>query len=131
MNPSSKLSEAVEQYLIHLQAQGKSKATLYTYGMDLKQVLAYFGPDKTVQSITLPQVGKFYRSDILLKLPNGQYRADQTIRKTARVFRMLILWLQEQGIIEIAPLPKQIPHLLPEATISQDKQLDPTLSESL
>jgi site-specific recombinase XerC len=104
--------EAVEQYMTYLHEQGKSKATLYTYGMDLKQVLDYFGSDKTVQSITLPQVGKFYRSDILLKLPKGEYRADQTIRKTVRVFRMLMLWLQVEGQIEVVPIPKHVPYLL-------------------
>jgi len=111
MSSSITLTEAVEQYMTVLQQQNKSKATLYTYGMDLKQVLAFYGSDRPVQSITLPQVGKFYRSDELLRLPNGQYRATQTIRKTVRVFRKLMLWLQAEDHIEVAPLPKQVPYL--------------------
>jgi len=122
MTPPLTLAEAVEQYMTLLQQQNKSKATLYTYGMDLKQVLAYFGNERSVQSISLPQVGKFYRSDILLKCPNGKKRAEQTVRKTVRVFRMFILWLHSQGQIDTIPLPKQLPKML--SGESEDKPLE-------
>jgi site-specific recombinase XerD len=112
MIPALTLAEAVEQYMTFLQQQNKSKATLYTYSMDLKQVLDFFGTERLVQTISLPQVGKFYRSDVLLKCPNGKNRAEQTVRKTVRVFRMFILWLHAQGWIDTVPLPKQLPQVL-------------------
>lgn len=120
MTASLSLSDAVEQYIALLQQQNKSKATLYTYGMDLKQVLAFFGSDRLVHSITLPQVGKFYRSPALLKLPNGNDRAEQTVRKTVRVFSKLMTWLFEQGHIETLPLPKHRPEILQRSSMAPE-----------
>jgi hypothetical protein len=77
--------------------------------LHLDQVGAFFGPDKPLQSITLPLVGKFLKSDALLRLPNVKERAPQTIAKTIRVFRMFLFWAKEQGYIEQVPLTKDIP----------------------
>jgi hypothetical protein len=103
------LSEVVKQYLEELRQQGKSGRTLYTYGKDLEQVMAFFGADKLISSMTLTHVGKFYRSDELLKLPSGGERAIKTVSKTKRVFRMLMIWAQEQEYIDNLPLPKSTP----------------------
>jgi hypothetical protein len=103
------LHQATERYLAALRNQGKSERTLYTYGKDFEQIEAYFGPDRNLTSILLSQVGKFYRSDALLKLPDGRTRADKTIDKTKRVFRMFMVWALENGLIECLPLPKNTP----------------------
>ena len=101
--------EASKLYLDALEVQGKSPKTLYTYGKDLEQVRAYFGPDKDVHSINTAQVGKFLKSDALLRLPEGTDRAQETVSKTIRVFRMFLFWLKENGHIEAVPMPKGIP----------------------
>jgi hypothetical protein len=103
------LKEACTLYTEHLQAQGKNPRTLYTYGRDLAQIQAFFGPDEPLSVLTLPRVGKFLRSDELLRLPNGQDRAQPTVKKTIRVFRCLVLWLKAQGHIDLVPLPKGVP----------------------
>lgn len=103
------LAEAAQQYLVMLENQGKQPATLYTYGKDLEQIQAFFGEEKLVNAISLPQIGKFLKSDELLKLPNGKERSLPTVNKTIRVFRMLMLWLQQEGMTEELALPKSIP----------------------
>lgn len=103
------LVEAAQEYLEFLKSKGKSPRTLYTYGKDVEQILAFFGSDKEIAKITLPLVGKFYKSDELLKLPNGKDRAPRTILKTIRVFRMLMTWAQSQGYIDTLLLPKSLP----------------------
>jgi hypothetical protein len=103
------LKEACRLYLEHLQTLGKNPRTLYTYGKDLQQIQAFFGPDEPLSVLTFPRVGKFLRSDELLRLPNGKDRAQPTVKKTVRVFRCLVLWLKEQGHIESVPLPKGVP----------------------
>jgi site-specific recombinase XerD len=102
------LAEAAQRYLELLQQNGKSKATLYTYGKDLEQIQAFFGPERTVQSISLQWIGRFLKSDELLRQPNGKDRASQTVNKTIRVFRMLLTWLHQEGTIEKLCLPKSI-----------------------
>ena len=103
------LHEAAQAYLEHLRAQGKKERTLLTYGMDVKQMEAFFGADRKLKSILTPHVGKFLKSDVLLKLPNGKDRAKPTVDKTIRVLRMFLIWAKETGRIDNLPLPKDLP----------------------
>ena len=100
------LEEGITLYVEHLEEQGRHERTLYTYRKDLEQVLVFFGPGKLLRSILVAQVGKFYRSDALLKLPDGKDRAERTLAKTLRVFRMFMVWAYTQGYITQLPLPK-------------------------
>jgi hypothetical protein len=90
-------------------ATGKKERTLYTYRKDLDVVESFFGGGRQLAEIRLPQVGKFYKSDMLLKLPDGKERAERTVAKTVRVFRMMMVWARESGRIEELPLPKSTP----------------------
>lgn len=103
------LHEAAQAYLEHLRAQGKKERTLYTYQKDCEQMEAFFGADRKLKTILAPHVGKFLKSDALLKLPNGGDRAKPTVDKTVRVFRMFLIWAKETGRIDKLPLPKDIP----------------------
>jgi hypothetical protein len=103
------LHEGAQAYIEHLRAQGKKDRTLYTYGRDLQQMEAFFGEDKKLKSILSPHVGKFLKSDELLRLPNGTERAKPTVEKTVRVLRMFLLWAKETGRIDKLPLPKDLP----------------------
>ena len=100
------LHEAGQAYLEHLKSQGKKERTVYTYGKDLQQIEAFFGADRKLTGILAPHVGKFLRSDALLKLASGKQRAKPTVDKTKRVLRMFLVWAHETGRIEKLPLPK-------------------------
>ena len=54
-------------------------------------------------------MGKFFKSDALLKLPNGRERSAPTVEKTKRVLRMFLIWAKETGRIDKLPLPKDTP----------------------
>lgn len=105
----STIHEAAEAFLVHLHEQGKKERTLYTYRKDLEIVETFFGGDKKVSSIRTPQVGKFFKSDTLLKLPSGRERAKPTLDKTIRVFRMFLVWAKDTGRLAELPLPKDTP----------------------
>ncbi len=100
------LHEAGQAYLEYLKSQGKKERTVYTYRKDLQQIEAFFGADREFKGILAPHVGKFLRSDALLKLPSGKERAKPTLDKTKRVLRMFLVWAVETGRIEKLPLPK-------------------------
>ena len=85
---------------------GQEGATLYTYGKDLEQIEAFFGTGRKLTGILAPHVGKFFRSDALLKLPSGKERSQPTVEKTKRVLRMFLVWAHETGRIDKLPLPK-------------------------
>jgi site-specific recombinase XerD len=103
------LHEAAQANLEHLRAQGKKERTLYTYSKDFEQIEAFFGADRKLKTILAPHVGKFLKSDALLKLPKGGDRAKPTIDKTIRVFRMFLVWAKETERIDKLPLPKDFP----------------------
>ena len=100
------LHEAAQAYLDHLKGEGKKERTLYTYGKDFEQIEAFFGADRKLKGILAPHVGKFLRSDALLKLPSGKDRSKPTVEKTKRVLRMFLVWAHETGLIDKLPLPK-------------------------
>ena len=106
---SETLHEATQAYLEHLKGEGKKERTLYTYGKDLEQIEAFFGASRKLTGILAPRVGKFFRSDALLKLPSGKKRSQPTVEKTKRVLRMLLVWAHETGRIDKLPLPKGTP----------------------
>jgi len=101
--------EAAQAYLEHLRTQGKKDRTLYTYGKDFEQMEAFFGADRKLRTILPPHVGKFLKSDDLLRLPSGAERAKPTVDKTVRVLRMFLVWAKETGRLDKLPLPKDLP----------------------
>jgi hypothetical protein len=103
------LGQAMADYLEHLKSEGKRERTIYTYTQDAKQIIGFFGSDRRLTSILTPHVGKFLKSDALLKLPNGNERAEPTVRKTVRVLRVFLVWARDNGYIEKLPLPKDVP----------------------
>jgi site-specific recombinase XerD len=103
------LHAATQGYLEHLRQAGKKERTIYTYAKDIEQIEAFFGGDKPLAAIRTPQVGKFLKSDALLKLPSGKERAKPTVDKTVRVLRMFLVWAHQSGRIAKLPLPKDTP----------------------
>lgn len=106
---STSFQEAAQAYIKHLEATGKSPRTLYTYGQDLKQILAFWGADKPLTQVSLPLVGKFLKSPELLLLPDGETRSPRTIQKTLRVFRLFLAFCIEQNWLTPLALPKALP----------------------
>ncbi len=43
---------------------------------------------------------KFFKSAALHNLPDGSVRAERTVAKTVRVFRMMMAWANETGRID-------------------------------
>ena len=116
------IHEATEAFIEQLRRLGKKERTLYTYAKDLALIEEYFGSDKKLASLRVPQVGKFLKSDQLLKRSNGEARAERTVAKTVRVFRMMLVWAKDTGKIEDLPLPKSTPMGRDKAEEASDGQ---------
>jgi len=106
---SETLHDAAQAYLEHLKTQGKKERTIYTYNKDLELIESFFGADRKLSSIMPAHVGRFFKSNALLKLSSGKKRAKPTVDKTRRVLRMLLVWAKETGRIDKLPLPKDTP----------------------
>ena len=90
------LHDTTGAFLNHLQELGKKERTIYTYKKDLELAESFFGGDKPLTEIQSWQVGKFLKSNKLLKLANGKMRAERTVAKVVRVFRMMMVWAQDK-----------------------------------
>ena len=101
------LKTAVEKYMAHLEAEGKTERTRYTYGKDLDLALQHFGEEKNLAKLIPAQVAGFFKSDLVTKVPkSGREKSPITITKTLRVFRQMLVFCRDQGWIEKLPLTK-------------------------
>jgi len=117
------LKTAVEKYMEHLEAEGKTERTRYTYLMDLKLALEHFGEDKKLAKLIPAQVAGFFKSDLVTTVPkSGRAKSEITITKTKRVFRQMLVFCRDQQWIETLPLTKD------EAAKVKDKT-DPKKAE--
>ena len=100
------LGELSESFLRHLELIGKSRGTVFSYGIELKAPAKHFGEDTKVTSLTVKKVADYFESDAVTKNRKGKAKDEKTVAKTRRVFRQALLWLAEVGVLEVAPLPE-------------------------
>ncbi|HPD17708.1 MAG TPA: hypothetical protein PLE19_22445 [Planctomycetota bacterium] len=100
------LKDAAPQYLERLRAAGKNEHTVKTYGRALEVIAGFFGEAKALKALRPADVGRFLKSDALLKKPNGRERAKPTIDQIVRVLRMLLEWAQAQGHVQTLAFPQ-------------------------
>ena len=100
------LKDAAPQYLEHLRAAGKNEHAVRTYGKALEVVAGFFGEAKALKALRPADVGRFLKSDALLKKPSGAERAQPTVDQIARVLRMLLEWAQAQGHVQTLAFPQ-------------------------
>ncbi len=99
--------KAVDAYLESLAADGTKPSTLAVYERTLQLAVNFFGADRKLESITLPQVGKYFASDALNKHShNGKPKAQPTVKQNERVFRQMMVFAQTKGWIATLPIPK-------------------------
>ena len=100
------LKDAAPRFIEHLRAAGRKEQTLRTYAKALEVAAGFFGDGKSLKAIRPADVGRFLKSDALLKKPNGKTRAQPTVDQIARVLRMLLEWAQAEGHVEKVAFPK-------------------------
>ncbi len=98
--------KAIPAFLKYLTDEGKNERTVAVYGRCLENVSTHFGVDKTLNKLTPATIGTFFKSDALLKKPNGKAKSEITVTQNKRVFRMMLVWAQEKGYLAEVPLPK-------------------------
>lgn len=105
-NKTKTLEQTIPAYLKHLEENGKSKSTIYTYSRDGKLIIDFFGEGKQLNALRATDIGRFLKSDQLLKKDGEVNRANATIQKTIRFFRMMLEWAHEEGFTKEFQFPK-------------------------
>jgi site-specific recombinase XerC len=106
MASQTTLKAAGPKWLEHLEAAGKQERTVATYGRQFAVIAGFFGEDKALGAIRVTDVGRFLKSDALLKMPTGKARAERTVAQIVRVLRMMLEWAKDEGLVKAVPFPK-------------------------
>jgi hypothetical protein len=100
------LEDLAGKYLQHLEDAGKSNGTLFSYKLELVTALDEIGRETKLADLTPTRVLEFFVSDRVMKTRTGVAKAAPTYKKTRRVLRLALVWAQDAGLIERAPLPE-------------------------
>ena len=99
------LADLCEQYVEHLEDEGKSPGTVFSYTAELRLACKLLGRDTKLAAITPEQMQAFYDSDAVTKLRSGRAKAPASIAKSRRVIRLALCYAAMAGWIERIPLP--------------------------
>jgi hypothetical protein len=101
------LVDLSERYLTHLAEGEWSGGTIASYSMELKTAQNEMGPETLISEITPERVQTYFDSKRVTKLRSGKAKAKPSVDKTRRVLRLALVWAEESGLVEKAPLPEQ------------------------
>jgi len=102
------LGELAQRYLQHLESEGKSHGTLFSYGMELKLACKELHEGTMIAMLTQGDVLRFFNCARVMLLRDGKPKAKPSIDKSRRVLRLALVWAAEQGWIESAPIPEAV-----------------------
>jgi hypothetical protein len=100
------LEDLAARYLAHMEEIGKSNGTCFSYRLELITALDELGKDMKLADLSPTRVLEFFTCDRVMKTRTGVAKARPTFLKTQRVLRLALVWAQDAGIIEKAPLPE-------------------------
>ena len=99
------LDDACLAFLAALVKKGKSAGTARSYGADLAVAKKHFGAELPVRELSTADVEEYFASDLVTKTRAGEPKNPITTAKIRRVFRQLVQWLAEKGVLAEVPLP--------------------------
>jgi hypothetical protein len=105
IDPTITLAKLSEMYLEHMEQDGKSVGTCFSYTMELKSAIAEIGGDTLVSELTPHLIERFNACDRVMLLKSGKPKAQPSIDKTRRVIRLALTWAAQIGLIASAPYP--------------------------
>jgi hypothetical protein len=106
VDSSLTLEDLAAKYLQHLEDAGKSNGTLFSYKLELITALDELGKDSKLADLTPTRVLEYFVSDRVTRTRAGVQKAKPTVDKCRRVLRMALVWAQDAGLIDEAPLPE-------------------------
>ena len=99
------LDDLCTAFIAHL-ARAKSPGTARSYTADLAVARKHFGDDCKVKTLTVKKVAAYFASERVMKTRAGVDKNPVTLAKIRRVFRQMLVWAADKGVIEEAPLPE-------------------------
>jgi len=99
------LADLSAGYLKHLD-ETASPGTRMSYGLEMATALDELGAETLLSALTPERVLEFFVSERVTRTKTHVEKAPPTIAKTRRVLRQALVWAQETGLVEKAPVPE-------------------------
>ncbi len=97
------LKTIADRWLNDMRARGKTPSTVASYLGDLGLAMKFFEASRVARSITADDIAAFEASDLVTKTKKGKSKAQPTILKSRRAFRLAMTWARETGVITTTP----------------------------
>lgn len=133
--PTLTLTETALAYLESLKAARKSESTISAYASDLDLATEVLGGETPIAAITPADVERFNTSEPVLRTKSGRDKATPTIERSRRVLRLALVFAEQQGAIEAAPIEakkrakKDVPLSQREVVGNDDAKLYPAAAD--
>jgi hypothetical protein len=134
--PAWTLTECALAFLESLKAARKSESTVSAYASDLDLATEVLGGETPIAQLTPADVERFNTSEPVLRTKSGRAKAQPTIDRSRRVLRLALVFAEQSGAIESAPIAekparakKGVPLSQREAIGNDDAKLYPAAAE--
>ncbi|MBK9387394.1 MAG: hypothetical protein IPN34_21475 [Planctomycetes bacterium] len=117
--PTWTLTECALAYLESLKAARKSESTISAYASDLDLATQVLGTETPIAQITLADVERFNASEPVLRTKSGRDKAMPTIERSRRVLRLALVFAEQQGALESAPIAEKPKRAKKDATTTE------------
>src|SRR5688572_32110907 len=99
------LTQTAVAYLESLRAAKKSESTVNSYAADLDLATEVLGAETPIAQLTIDDITRFNQSEPVLTTKSGRPKALPTVERSRRVLRLALVFAEQQGAIESAPIP--------------------------
>ncbi len=115
VNAGPTLNDVANGYLAAIEADDAGQGTLSSYRMELKLALRELGEATPLADLTQAKVLAYFESDAVMRTKHGKPKAQPTWAKSRRVLRLALLWAQDAGLCQVAPIPAPAVKVVPLA----------------
>ena len=93
------VGELAQEYLTQLDKAGKSSATVFGYGLELRLACSVLGAETLVSDLTTEQVQGYYQCNRVTRTRDGRPKSKAGVAKTRRVLRQALAWAEEKSLV--------------------------------
>ena len=99
------IQDLFSAYINALPGQGKSASTAKSYAGDLTLAEKHLGSDSALSTLTMKATEEYFASDAVNLKRNGTPKNKITTDKIKRVFRLAMVWAEDEGFLKLSPIP--------------------------
>jgi site-specific recombinase XerD len=117
--PTWTLTEAALAFLESMKTARKSESTISAYASDLDLATEVLGGETPIAQLTPADIERFNASSPVTTTKSGRAKALPTIERSRRVLRLALVFAEQSGAIEAAPIAEKPKRAKKDVPLSQ------------